>query len=184
MRFCNSECSVVGGPKMSAWVVSKAHIDALVTAALADGLSWWQRHDCDVNVGSNSRRWIDSGDLDRAHEVGMMLWAENVASIHCRYPDTAENDADYPGPSDFSEADVASYRYRPTTLLGPVEILKAIACYAYQACEHDGWNTSEARSFCESLRDDEISRLDGYDDAPWGLDDDDVGYLDTGALRS
>ncbi|MCL4423102.1 MAG: hypothetical protein M1115_08060 [Actinobacteria bacterium] len=177
---------------MSAWIVSKAHIDAMVTAALSvgaplDGLSWWRRHGLDLEAVCKEHGWeaylaaikdwrrcIDCGDIDRAHEVGMMLWGENLASIHSRYPDTARNDGDYPGPRGFSEMEVASYSYEPTRLLSPVELLKAIDCYEYQSNEHDGWKSSEARSFCEALRADAIRCLDGYEEAPWGLEEKDV----------
>ena len=44
----------------------------------------------------------------------------------------------------------------------PVKILAAINCYEYQACEHPEWKTSEARDFCEALRDRMIRMLPGY----------------------
>lgn len=54
---------------MSAWVVSKAHIDALVNAAAQFG------------VITNSRE---------AHAAGRLLWAENVRSVNHRYYEDSE----------------------------------------------------------------------------------------------
>jgi hypothetical protein len=125
---------------MSARIVSKAHIDALVTAALELGTK----------------------DDQQANDLGKMLWAENAASIHYRYPDTAENDANYPGPVGFSKAQVDAYHFERTRHLDPVTVMRAIACYEYQTCEHPGWPASEAHSFCVNLRDDLIGKLPGY----------------------
>lgn len=81
---------------MSAWIVSKEHIDVLVQA-LAEG---------EIVV-----------DIEPS-EIGRILWRENLYSIWARYPDTKENDADYPGPIDFSAADVENYVYvRPRPAL-------------------------------------------------------------------
>lgn len=48
---------------MSAWIVSKAHIDALVTQALVEGLI----------------------EPEWANLVGVMLWTENHNSVNIRY---------------------------------------------------------------------------------------------------
>lgn len=162
---------------MSAWMVSKAHIDAMVAAAMGfsepheSGMRWAQYFD---NESGQHTVEIHYTDHTRASEVGMMLWAENLASIHYRYPDTAESDNDYPGPLGFSSADVATYKWRRTTELAPEVILNAISCYEYQSCEHPGWRTSEARSFCDALRHKMIYTLPGVRSAPWGLDEDHV----------
>lgn len=54
--------------------------------------------------------------------------------------------------------------------IDPVVTLKSIACYSYQSCEHDGWETSRAKELCDRLRDGAISALPGYEQAPWGID--------------
>ena len=178
---------------MSAFIVSKSHIDALVTAAAAvvpghhdSGLSWWSAYAPDFDgiyrtygrdayfaAMNEQRRELSYSDAKRASEVGSMLWATNAASVLHRYPDTIDN-GDYPGPVDFSAEDVFAYTFRRTATLSPVQILKAIACYEYQSCEHDGWQDSEARSFCDALRDKMIRQLEGYDSAAWELDEDAV----------
>lgn len=147
---------------MSAWVVSKAHIDALVTAGL-------------INCQHAHLRWEHDGegrqlDYTNADEIGSMLWAENVRSVQARYPDILEEQGDYPGPIDFEAEQVFAYRWQRNTI-EPVAVLKAIDCYQYQSCEHgDAWRASEAFQFCEALKEDMIGRLPGYREAPWGID--------------
>ena len=158
---------------MSAYIESKAHIDALVTAAGAvelgehsSGLSWY--HD-------GERYEMSYSDHARASEIGRMLWAENLASIHARYPDTAETDSNYPGPAGFESVQVTEYQFVRTARLEPVVVLKAIDGYRYQSCEHEGWETSQAFAFCRSLEHKMIGQLPGYDESrAWSLDEGDV----------
>ena len=79
---------------MSAFIVSKAHIDALVAVALFGP------------TGCRAANWRGPcfGDPARqatyciASEIGEMLVKENLSSIHSRYPDTAVNPRVTPGP--------------------------------------------------------------------------------------
>jgi hypothetical protein len=61
--------------------------------------------------------------------------------------------------------------HRLSGIPDPVVILKAIACFEYQCCEHPDWAASQARQFCQELRDRCIDRLPGYQQAPWALSD-------------
>jgi len=155
---------------MSAWIVDKKHIDALVSAALVCA-----QHD------RSSFRWYDADgnhshelsytDTERATQVGKMLWAWNLASINARYVDTIEHPENCPGPVGFKGiSTVDQYRFVRTPLIPPVAVLKAIACYEYQSCECEEWEISEAKAFCASLRNRVISMLPGYNESPWGLD--------------
>jgi hypothetical protein len=104
--------------------------------------------------------------------VGQMLAAENAKSLRARYSDADEGmvaewaDDGYvwqiPG-SEFTP--FGDYQ------LTAVAALKAIECYAYQACEHRGWHASSAAAFCDALRKRLIDYLPGYEDAPWGWSD-------------
>ena len=151
---------------MSAWMVSKAHIDALVRVALegpkdGDKRCWTRPY---------FRNELLKNDL--ANELGHSLAKENLLSIHARYPDTIANPKNVPGPLD-------SYWLRPYQYLATIrhltcaESLKAIDCYEYQACEHAAWQKSEAYAFCQMLRSHVISCLPGYEAAPWGIDQND-----------
>ena len=95
-----------------------------------------------------------------------MLIAANLASIHSRYPDTADGGI-LPGPcAAYWDEPYVSRFVRPAPTA--VEGLKLIDCFDYQACEPPGWPDSEAYAFCDALRSRLIRELDGYDAAPWG----------------
>lgn len=158
---------------MSAYVVTEAHIHALVQAGL----------EANRRYRSSSFRWTTPNPaaqfgfdvhelrIDNADEVGQMLWRENVASVRYRYPD--DGPEELPGPNGFNaEADPYIYRYRPLCEpLTPVETLKAIDCYEYQTCEHPDWRdpANVAAAFCRALQDAAIGALPGYDEAPWEI---------------
>ncbi len=156
---------------MSAWIVSKTHIDLLVTAGLqfADTypLSWASDHPED-----DSARWGSMVRLtsDTADRIGRMLWAENLASVAYRYD--YDEDGERPGPEGFVDADVDRYEFQevPGTL-DPVVVLSSIACYEYQSAQHEAWPRSQALRFCKALQSASISKLPGYAEAPWGFDD-------------
>jgi len=161
---------------MSAYVVDKAHIDALLRAAEAIlpragfGLTWCAQDLAELTEQERQAayRRLDHSDLN---EVGQMLLSECIASVEHRYP--SDNLTDLPGQSDAEY--ILPYRYNRTagetkgySAPSPVETLKLIACYEYQSCEHPGWHGSEAQKFCKALRHSTIGTLPGYDDAPWG----------------
>ena len=138
---------------MSAWIVSKNHIDALVQA-LAEG-------EIVVNIYPT--------------EIGRTLWKENLLSIWARYPDTEKTDDNYPGPYGFRAIDTETYVYtRPAERLSYGSLLKQAHCYSYQTCEHDGWETSQAKKWIDTLRRglERGGHADGseYAAAPWGID--------------
>lgn len=150
---------------MSAFIVSKEHIDYLVHAALAVNATW--RGFSYFHEGT----W-HKVDHKTADATGRMLWAENVASVSHRYWG-AEPD-ELPGPVGVDRETIAMYTCPPLSQkrFNPVVALKAIDCLDYQSCEHDGWKTSAAFAFCDYLRGALISMLPGYDDAPWEIDAD------------
>lgn len=141
---------------MSAWVVEKVHIDALVTAAIdraGPGHRFSYYHNRD-------RHYVT---IDNADEVGQMLWDENFASVNHLYI------RDDPAPRE-------TYRFRRTAEIPAIALQKGIICYEYQSCEHDGWDTSAAKAFCEELRQMLITRDPGYDKAAgWGFSESDRG---------
>lgn len=150
---------------MSAFEVDHTHIDVMVSAALqrihGETLRWY--HDTDaiphtepgealparsedyLAALKRCRREVTS---DNAGMWGATLVAENRRSVNHRYAEDEIED-----PYEFTE--YAGH-------FDPVKILAAIDCYEYQACEHREWKTSEARDFCEALRDRMIHMLPGY----------------------
>ncbi len=137
---------------MSAWIVSRQHIDVMVDAAIRSGLV----------------------EASQADEVGRMLWKENLVSVAYRYP--RDKDGKRPGPTDFRDADVDTYTFTPLpkeivdvwNLNPDAALAKTVGCYEYQSCEHPGWRDSPACALssrlCELVRE-----HDGYGDCiPWG----------------
>jgi len=124
---------------MSAWIVTENHIDALVEWGIRTGL-------------------INTPEADTA---GRKLWAENLASVAYRYPH--DGDGERPGPTGFRDADVTTYVWsaaKPTLPdMGyagfdpndPEHALQQVGCYTYQSCEHEDWDGSWAKSYCDAL---------------------------------
>jgi hypothetical protein len=150
---------------MSAFVVAKAHIDALITAGLHQPwmnygpLRWFDSEDFEPGCfqegepwGPETHRWLESHRREltgaTAGQVGAMLWAENRRSVNHRY---AEDEWEAPYVFDRLPGSPA-----------PVDTLKAIDGYEYQSCEHPEWRRSEAFAFCEALRGRVIHHLPGY----------------------
>jgi len=147
---------------MSAYIVDKTHIDLLVTAAEQlspqhyGGFRWYH--------GSDRQKL----NYENRHEVGIMLWSENLASVMGRYPD--DKDGERPGPADFTDTDVLGYRFAevPGVTNDPrliAVVAKAIDGYEYQSCEHDGWEASSAAAFCTALRRLLLKQLPTYEEA-------------------
>lgn len=150
---------------MSAFVVSKQHIQFLVEASTHAGMSSYDRVIRWYHGGADGRlHELTNYDEDRKSEVGAMLWAENVESVRYRYPDCTD---ELPGPIDCD----FEYGDHVDTLNGrnldPVAVLKAIDGLEYQSCEHPGWRESEAFAFLEALRVRACRALPGYEDAAW-----------------
>lgn len=153
---------------MSAWIVSKTHIDLLIEAGLTfvhpgSQLTW--------SKAADPADW-DPRKLDHqsANAVGRMLWGECVKSVKFRYP--GEDVDTLPGPGDMTKSSVSRYRFANVPgSIDPVVVLAEINCYEYQSCEHPGWKTSEAKRFLDALTGACVRRLPGYDKAPWGFDD-------------
>jgi hypothetical protein len=142
---------------MSAWIVTKDHIDVLVQAII-------------VEHGGNFDTTADN--------LGQMLWNENHESVNARYREDTET---------------LGYAFVGMEApLDPVVVLKAINCYDYQSCEHDGWEGSEAKFLMDWLRErlapkagllsaDAVYELRAYSEAPWGIDRREQAIAKTGA---
>jgi hypothetical protein len=155
---------------MSAYVVPRAHIDYLLTAAdhyarASDPFNWWT---------GTERAYLRPEDPQGVNEVGRMLYGENVRSVRYRYPDTVGNDTKLPGVcAEVEEASDPQYTFRilPGVRIVPGEVGKALACYEYQTCETDDHRDTEAWRFCEALRDAILRTLPGYEGGPWEVDE-------------
>lgn len=172
---------------MSAYVVSKTHIDLMVRAAdhygrrEIDGMGfrWWR-----VDENGDFAGWHELDELAEVapsrHDpeylvkimpsaAGQILVNENIRSVSGQYPDADPDVGDLPGPCDAYY--MGPYVYEdPGRVLTPAEVFKAIDNYDYQSCESDDWRRTEAFAFCESLRRTACRALDGYAAAPWGFE--------------
>ena len=144
---------------MSAFVVDKRHINAMIEAGL-------------INQYGEGLNYHHNGEwykltLENASETGQMLLDENIASVSYRYDDS--HLTDLPGRVDAEYVIPFSYKriFAPTG----VETIKNIQCYEYQACEHPEWKISKAKAFCAALMHAQYDRLPGYEAAPWGWED-------------
>ena len=143
---------------MSAWIVSKEHIDYLLSAAL--------------ECGTYAPQWAGEQIRDLARDdgltmddIGQALWTENTLSVSHRYePEMA---------ADLGVLETVGYLFCRTSV-DVTTAIKQAHCYRYQACEHPEWETSESAAFIEDLIDSLTHRLPGYDAAPWGIEPMDV----------
>lgn len=147
---------------MSAFVVSRQHIEVLTNALLDYGI---------VPVGED---WQETEIT-----LGQELWNENIASVLSRYPDCTIDDM--PGPCD----ETFAYERAPAAHILPYlrdgwALLSLKRCYCYQSCEHPGWETSRAYRLMELLEEcvrtalclDPKRGLSSYPEwskTPWGI---------------
>ena len=142
---------------MSCWMISDDHADALVSA--------YRR------VSGQNPYAYSTDDLDMLtdSELGQMLLNECNASVHHRY-----NEAGYL--PDVMIYVIAGYRHREMTMpINPTTLARAISaarCYEYQACEHPGWEASDAKQWIDRLIKrccDALERM--LAGGCWGVDD-------------
>ncbi len=153
---------------MSAYVVDKAHIDAMVRLGLegpsgyhgGPGGSWSDHYYVDDPSAMMGCRPVHV--REERDRIGQMLASENIESVWHRYPDDKTIDG-LPGPID--KSDLMAYRYEPGKRLSIVDGLVALSGYEYQSCEHPGWKTSEAYRYVDWLRGMLIHRLPGYSES-------------------
>lgn len=156
---------------MSAFIVGNDHIDLILTAGLdltcrgGSPLRWHAPEEpegeADYERGEvwgstaieTAQRRTRTLSRETVESVGLMLLAQNYASVNHRY-----NENEW----------APIYRYRGVPHMpSAVQVLKALDCYEYQACETPGYDTTEAFDFIRALRKRMIQKLVGYSDAKW-----------------
>jgi hypothetical protein len=114
-----------------------------------------------TQAGLDYRAWVDLGaghqyiTSENAQHVFECLKRENLVSVNYRYRETSPE----------LSQNLGLRCYVPH--VDAVQVLKALACYEYQTCEHPRWETSLARRICDAIRDSAIKRTPGYEDAQW-----------------
>jgi hypothetical protein len=147
---------------MSAFKVSDNHIRIIAYTACSDKYFSY--------VWRGKVRKLGLYDLNR---VCTLLAKENDRSLLARYPrDYKELGASkravqvvFAGPDGIVEAEPRNDTYGNMAGLyflaatgtartyKLAEVYQAVQCYEYQACEHEGWRTSEAAAICLALAD-------------------------------
>lgn len=134
---------------MSAYMVDRNHVAYLIDAAMH--LRIVKRHDAMRWLHDGKSHFLYTSDHKRASEIGQMLWDANAESIRARYPDTREDFSNAPGPigERFIYGEHRGGRWYD---VNPAQVIESCRCFAYQACEYEGWQGSEAHAFIESLK--------------------------------
>jgi len=129
---------------MSAYIVSDKHISAILTSV----------KDREYNE-SKSYYWNHERIyfVEHLKEIGQKLLDENYKSVNARY-----NKDNKPH----------TFRFLPVKM-EPIEVVRLCHGYNYQACEHDGWETSEAKEISRQIEHYAIKDVPGYQEAPWGI---------------
>lgn len=142
---------------MSAYMVGNDHLDLLASA-----VEWYRedlwvyfsdetlppRSDLPAERGGNYYR-----DKFHASLIKEELRLENQASLWARYP----NDAD----EFWTGMEFKEYRHIFSDQTTEGEILGALACYEYQACESTTWRDSFAFALCQAIRKKICSHISG-----------------------
>ncbi len=166
---------------MSAYLVARATIDALVAGAKAQGPGRYYFYaGGDFSLHCEFSNWASDSDSENLvfndNTLGRMLWTENLLSIQARYPDTIGH-SEVPGSliGEDVNAAVATYTYTPgprVVQLDPLGLLGVINGYGYQTCEHKEWRSSIAKGFVDTLQGGVIRKLIELTGAnAWTIDD-------------
>lgn len=148
---------------MSAFMCSDRHFGILAAYAVAhllEAVPYELRSELERD-GFEHRRGATHRTISR---VASMLASENLKSLAHRYPRDHHLDAASYDSFDIPRTIEADARMTPA-----LHIVKACHCYAYQACEHQGWPTSLAKDLVDRIEEHAVRRLPGYEAAPWGL---------------
>ena len=137
---------------MSAYLVNSDTLDLLASAATLYDTQhttyiYLDQHQAgpsqglQIITGAYGERYVEirGGDEDN---IVRELWHANKISLEARYDD----------PSGLMHDDLVSDTWRPIYDVSMPEILGALACYEYQACESDAWRYSFAKAYCDTLR--------------------------------
>lgn len=137
---------------MSAYIVDRHHVAYLakIAATKTPHLRHWF---------NSTKGLAEPGKLALA--FANILAKENFRSVYHRYPDTDPDGPDAwkgaaqpPGAIDaaepFSVSEVEAMRFADES---PAQIVAAVNCYAYQACESDDWTSTDAFRICAALYD-------------------------------
>lgn len=148
---------------MSAFVHGQDHLDLLVTALARYEVTAYKPADPN-NATLGVNKFFDGrlAGVEELNAAGQMLLDENIASYDHRYPGQAEADdvEDPPYVHRWLPLTAAALGHDPALV-----VLIAAKSYQYNACEHPGWDDSDAKRLTDALTANAITKLVGYDKA-------------------
>lgn len=127
---------------MSTFICTHDHINAIVR--------WANDHNVNPHYKQISGRMITLSP----QEMTGVLYTANVLSVNYRY---RKNEP------------VGEITYTPGVHLLPVEVFKLCNCLDYQSREHPSWKDSLAKPLLDEIRRVAITKLPGYEAAPWSI---------------
>ncbi len=133
---------------MSSYVCNAAHISALAGYATSRDLA----RGCRFSAADDHRSEEEllARSFHRANEKSVMAQYRQATETEFRF--------------DRKAADAGRK-------LSPVQIIKAVQAFEYQACEAEGWETSAVHDATQAILTQAIRELPGYEDAAWGVPD-------------
>lgn len=146
---------------MSAYVVNDSTISAILQAVFnAERRYHGLKNPFAVQDDPDAYHYVMNALLTAQAQANMLM-AENVRSVNWRYRDSRHIEK-----SEFVGNVVINLNAEPVSIL---QALKLIDCLAYQSCECDDWEKTEAYALLNKFRERLIPALPGYDDEKWGL---------------
>jgi len=157
---------------MSAFQVTETHIRTLVTAMMAAERRGFRLPSVPAAILDRHpqafaplirKQGLPLPVCGYEDQIGAAMTLANVLACEARYPgDPAEASAE--------EADALTYRHAMLEA-DPVSLLKAFQCWAYQCAEDFEPARVWASEVEDAMRGYLITRLPGYEAAPWGIRD-------------
>jgi hypothetical protein len=143
---------------MSAFTVSDKQVSAILQGVYGKthgGANIWSSQD-----DPKAYHFV-LGALETWQEEADILMAENCRSVNWRYRNS--HHVDYEVFVGHVKLDLKA------EALSPLQVLKLIDCLAYQSCETDDWETTEAFKLLNRYRGMMVCKLPGYDDVKWSI---------------
>ena len=122
---------------MSAYLVSDTYISAILRPLYPSG-----RMSTDL--------------VDDAQARGEVLYAQNLASVNCRYAHRADLTEHQPLPFKFDQT---------VPLLTPIEVLRLLDCLEHQSSETEHYYSAPGYEVLAQVRNHFIRKLPGYKEA-------------------
>jgi len=124
---------------MSAIISSHGQINAMVT--------FWRKH-CTYGRTPTTQE---------CQQVGERLLEQNIASYNHLYP------------HDRKEMDESYFFYTLYRQFTPIQMFKLIRFYQYQSDNNEGFEESDGWKLSQTMSEQAISMLPGYEQADWGI---------------